>query len=402
MKIGIDISVLNDHQRTGIGVYTYELLKALLKINKEDQFILFGIGTLSTYNYLKNLEFKDYPNVQMKIFKMPAKAFRTAFLLWQKLNWPLIEYFIGQVDIFHSFNWFLPPQRSGKSVATVFDLTSILFPQWHDYRTSQLDKLRFERVAQKADLVVAISESTKKDWQKLYFQTKVEVVYPACREVFKKDQKEEKEKRDKVMRKYGLQPGYLLSVGTLEPRKNLEGLVRAYTVYSMKFIVCRDKEKKSPSLNTKYHILNTFPKLVLVGKSGWKNEELMKLINQYPEQIKMLGFVPDEDLKVLYQQALAFIYPSFYEGFGIPVLESLSCGCPVITSNTSSLPEVGGKAAVYVRPGDQQGLIRELGEIGKNKGRREEMITLGLEQAEKFSWERSARKLNQIYQKVVK
>src|SRR5690242_8574057 len=155
--ICLDISVLNEKQKTGIGVYTYELIKSFLEINRDDKIILFGISTLQTYSFLKNIEFKNYPNVELKIYKMPAKFFRTSFLLWQKLNWPTIEKFVGAVDIFHSFNWNLPPQKKGKVVATVFDMTSLLFPSLHLEKTTQLDRIRLKRIKKFADLVITIS-----------------------------------------------------------------------------------------------------------------------------------------------------------------------------------------------------------------------------------------------------
>lgn len=378
MRIGIDISVLNDKNRTGIGVYTFELIKNLLKTNeqsssssKKDKFILFGIATLSTYEYLKNLEFKDYPNVEMKVYKMPAKFFRTAFLTWQKLNWPPIETFIGPVDIFHSFNWFMPPQRHGKRVATVFDLTSVLFPQWHDPKTTQLDKARFNRIAKNADLVIAISESTKKDFMEFKPKGRVEVIYPAVRDGLGKRGKEKE-----TLEKYGLKPGYLLAVGTLEPRKNLENLVKAYL----------ESKISEP--------------LILVGKSGWKNEGLMDLINKHQDRIKQLGFVPDEELANLYKHALIFVYPSFYEGFGIPVLEAMKAGLPVITSNISSLPEVGGKAARYIDPSNTKEIGNEIKKIIGDIRIRRRMGQMGMKQAEKFSWEKSAQELNKLYQEI--
>lgn len=377
--IGIDISVLNDKQKTGIGVYTYELIKALLKVNKKDKFILFGVATISTYNYLKNLEFKNYPNVEMKIFRIPAKFFRIGFLTWQKLNWPKIEKLIGPVDIFHSFNWFMPPQKSGKRVTTIFDLTSILFPEWHDARTTQMDKMRFKKIAGNADLILAISKNTKDDFMKFNPKGRVEVVYPGVRDCFSLDfarDRNDNKEVGRVLGKYGLKSGYLLSVGTLEPRKNLETLINAFLESKM------------------------LAPLVLVGKSGWKNEQLLSLITKYPQNIIQLGFVPDKDLKILYQQALCFVYPSFYEGFGIPVLEAMKCGTPVITSNTSSLPEVGGEAVLYVDPKNMEELARGIRKIGESREIREKMIKEGLEQAKKFSWEQSARKLNDLYQEL--
>lgn len=371
--IGVDISVLNDEQKTGIGVYTYQLIDALLKINKEDKFILFGIATFSTYDFLKNLAFKNYPNVQMRIFKLPARSFRLAFLTWQKLNWPPIEKFIGPIDIFHSFNWLMPPQKKGKRVATIFDLTSILYPQWHDPRTVQLDRLRFKGVGQDADLVITISQNTKNDFLKFYPQARVEVIYPGADKIFNSrvDQKFTK----KVLEKYQLKPGFLLSVATLEPRKNLKGLIEAYSESGI----------KTP--------------LVLAGKMGWKNSEQMKLI-EGNHQIKITGFLPEDVLKVFYQQALCLVYPSFYEGFGIPVLEALSSGTPVITSRNSSLIEVGEKAVFYVDPYDKESIKEALILISSGKNLRASLSQKGFVQARKFSWEVSARQLNDLYRSL--
>ncbi len=367
MKIGLDISVLSDPNRTGIGVYTYELIKALLEIDHEDQFILFGIATLSSYDYLKSLDLTKYPNVETKIYKWPAKLFRTSFLAWQKMEWPKIETLVGPVDIFHSFNWYLPPQSKGKSVATVFDMTSILHPEWHQEKTSQLDKLRFERIGKKADLAIAISESAKSDFLKFSPKSKVEVIYPGAGGNFSSKRGGDKG----VLVKYGLKPGYVLSVATLEPRKNLKGLIQAYL----------QADIKEP--------------LILVGGAGWKSEELRQSAGKNPNII-LTGFVAEEDLPALYRNAACFVYPSFYEGFGIPVLEALKSGTAVVCSKTSSLPEAGGKAVIYVDPYSLKSIQKGLLEVINVKNR-QRMVRIGLEQAEKFSWEKSAQKLFSLY-----
>lgn len=360
MTIGFDISVLNDRHKTGIAVYTYELLDTLLKINHKDKFILFGIATFETFNYLKNLPFKNYPNVEMKIYKIPSKAFRSAFLLWQRLNWPPIENFVGKVDIFHSFNWYMPPQGSGKKLGTIFDLTSMMYPKWHDQRTVQLDRLRFERLAQQADLIITISENSKKDFQKFFNNTNVEVVYPAASPIFTNEINMQNR-------------GYFLSVGTLEPRKNLEGLITAY-------------------LGSK-----TQRPLVVVGLGGWKNQRLLDLLKKHKRKIFVTGFVSDSDLASLYQQALCLVYPSFYEGFGLPILEAMSCGTPVICSGTSSLKEVGGDAVFYINPQNVSEIKSALIKIETNPTLRKELINKGLKQAKKFSWEKSATLLSKLY-----
>ncbi len=370
MTIGLDISVLNDRQRTGIAVYTYNLIDALLKLNKKDKFILFGIATFETFGYLKNLPFKNYPNVEMRIYCMPARFFRIAFLLWQKLNWPPIESFVGKVDIFHSFNWYMPPQRYGRKVGTVFDLTSIIYPKWHNGRTVQLDKIRFERLAKNADCIITISENSKKDFQKFWPNTEVKVIYPGVSSIF--TNKIDIKITNKVLRKYNFRSGYFLSVATLEPRKNLEGLVKAYIKSGIK------------------------RSLVVVGLGGWKNQKLLDLLKKHKDKIIITGFVPEGDLVVLYQQALCLVYISLYEGFGLPVLEALSCGTPVICSKTSSQGEVGGDAVIYVDPNNIQDISEALKKIQDEK-LRAKLIQKGLMQAKKFSWTQSTTGLNKLY-----
>lgn len=361
--IALDISVLNDKNKTGVGVYTYELIKSLLEINKTDKFILFGISTFQTYKYLKNLEFKKYPNVELKILKLPAKLFRTTFLLWQKFNWPTIEKFVGPVDIFHSFNWNLPPVKNAKLVATVFDMTPLLFPDLHLGKTIQLDKIRLDRIKASADLVITISENSKKDFLKFAPDKKIEVIYPGVSALYKM-------KTDKA------KSGYILSVGTIEPRKNIKGLIKAYLDSGIK------------------------EKLVLVGNWGWQNSDLKELIEKNKDKIILKGFVKDEDLPDLYQGSLYLVYPSFYEGFGIPILEAMSLGVPVIASDNSSIPEVGGDAILYIDPSDNSSISEALIKMSNSENLRQSLSKKGLKQASKFSFEKSAKKLNLLYQQL--
>jgi glycosyltransferase involved in cell wall biosynthesis len=372
MKIALDISVLNDKNRTGIGVYTYNLIDQLLKLDKEDEFILFGIANLETFSYLNNIEFKKYPNVKLKIYKLPAKLFSKTFIIWQKLNFPNIERFVGPVDIFHSFNWFTPPQKYGKSVATVFDLTSLLFPEFHHHNTTVLDKTRFNFIKKHTDLVLAISENTKKDFLKYSPKSQVEVIYPGVSEKFSPKPREDL----KILQKFNLKPGYILSVATLEPRKNILVLLKAF--------------EKSTLEN----------ELVLVGGEGWKSKELIKLASLNPK-IKLIGFVSEIDLPAIYRQALFLAYPSLYEGFGMPVLEGVSSGTPVITSNISSLPEVGGKAVLYVNPENEEDIKSKLITLTADENLRRQLRKKGLLQAKKFNWEVSAKKLIKIYHGLI-
>lgn len=371
--IGLDISVLNEKNKTGIGIYVYELIKALLEINRKDKFIIFGLTPFANFSYLSSLPFKGYPNTEVKLYRIPARLFRSAYLLWQKVDWPKIEAFTGTVDIFHSFNWVLPPQKKGKRLATVFDLTSIKFPDWHHPRTSELDKIRFERIKKDADLVLTISENSKKDFLEFAPELQVKVINPGISEKFSKPISQNEIKR--IVKKYNLPKKYILSVSTIEPRKNIQGLIEAF-------------------LKTKIDM-----QLVLVGSSGWKNEKEFELIRENKKIIN-LGYVSEGDLPAIYKLADFFVYPSFYEGFGIPILEAMSMGVPVICSNTSSLPEVAGNAAFFVNPYKIEEIKNALERLGKDLNLRNQLSKMGLVQSQKFSWRKSALELNKIYQNL--
>lgn len=374
MRIGIDISVLNEEKRTGIAVYVYELVSALLRHNQKDQFLLFAISPFQAVKVIESLEFKKYKNVEIKIIKIPARLFRRIFLLWQVVNWPPIDYLVKNTDVFHSFNWYLPPKSKLKMVATVFDLTSLLFPSLHHDRTVQLDRIRFERIRRYADLVLTISESSKKDFLRLYPGCSVEVVNPGASSSFKRANN--KGTINKVLQKYGLSPNYYLSVASLEPRKNLTALIKAYM------------------------LTNLTDPLVLVGAEGWKNKEIVELAQTNYPKIKLIGFVPEDVLPILYQNARCLVYPSLYEGFGMPVLEAMQSGVAVITSNVSSLPEVGGDGVYYVSPYDINSIKNGIIKITTDRNLRKRLIINGLKQAHKFSWIKSAERLNQLYQKL--
>lgn len=369
--IALDISVLNDRQRTGIAKYTYDLIEALLRINHHDQFILFGFSTFDSFDELNNLPLKNYDNVQLKIFKMPARFFRTFFLIWQKFNWPNIEKFTGSIDIFHSFNWYFPPTQSAKTVATVFDMTPLLFPKWHQKKTVQLDRARLLKIKQNADLVITISENSKKDFLRFSANNHIEVIYPGVSSTFLHPSGLKQSKQ--ILSKYQINRPFFLSVGTLEPRKNIPRLIEAYLSSAVS------------------------DKLVLVGNWGWENHQLADLIKSHSDKIITTGFVPENDLPYLYNNASALIYPSFYEGFGLPLIEAQASGCAVICADNSSLHEVAGTAALYIDANSTADLASA---IVKVKSLREKLIQKGYQNVKRFSWDKSAKQLNQLYQQL--
>lgn len=371
MKIGLDISVLHG-EKTGIGFYVHDLISKLIESNRKNEFLLFGVVSFKEFNFLKR--YQKYPNVRFRIIKIPTRTLGRFFLYWQKIGWPKIEMLTKDIDIFHSFNWYLPPQKKGKVVATIFDLTPIIYPELHKENTIQLERLRLKRVIKFADLVITISEHTKKDFLKLSPHKKIEVIYPAVSKEFspKKNSQDKK-----ILEKYNLKDGYILSVATLEPRKNVELLIKAY-------------------------LKSGLPQsLVLVGGKGWKNEKLLKLVKKFPNRIKITGYILDNERPAFYRQALFLVYPSLYEGFGIPVLEAMSCGTPVITSNNSSLPEVGGDAVLYIDAKNIDQLAEKLRAVASNQKLRRDLKRKSIIQSKKFSWDRSVKKLLSVYSELL-
>lgn len=350
MKIGIDISQIV--YQTGVSRYTAELVRNLLKIDHINEYFLYA-GTLRQRRVITDfINSLNSSQISSKITYLSPKFIN---LVWNHLN-----IFTPQTDlaVFHASNWALPKIKA-KLVTTIHDLTFIKYPKTHTKYLVSVHKRHLNRAKKYADRIIAVSQSTKKDLVDYGIpETKIKVIYEAASPIFKPVNPAI------VKKKYGLK-SYFLSVGTLEPRKNISRLIQAYLAFK------------------------TNIQLVIIGKFGWGETY------QNQAGIKFIGFVPDEDLVGLYSGAKAFIYPSLSEGFGLPVLEAMACGCPVITSNTSSLPEVGGNAAIYVNPNNLQEIAEALRSVGKLNLKQK-----SLQQAKKFSWEKTARETLTVYQEV--
>jgi glycosyltransferase involved in cell wall biosynthesis len=231
-------------------------------------------------------------------------------------------------------------------------------------------------------MIIAVSENTKKDILNFFpflEEKKIRVIYEAADDHFTVIQDE------KILagcrQQYHLPPEFILCVGTLEPRKNLVTLLNAFSNVSQK--------KDIP--------------LVITGKKGWKYKEIFKTFSnlRLEKKVFFTGYVYQEDLPALYNLATVFVYPSIYEGFGLPPLEAMQCGCPVITSNVSSLPEIVGDAAIKVNPFSVKALEEAIYKLVSNPELRKDYIHTGLKQAEKFSWDKCAQETFQVYQEVL-
>lgn len=346
MKIGIDISQIV--YQTGVSRYTAQLVESLLKFDKVNDYVLFG-GSLRQQSILRAFSAKLPRKVKLVLSPLSPKL---ADIYFNRFNGS-IDPLIGPVDVFHASNWSIPRTKAAL-VTTVHDLTFINNPENHLAYYIGAHQRHLNRAKSKVVALIAVSQATKRDLLAQGWETdRVKVIYEAAAAVFKPAN---------VRR----QP-IILCVGTLEPRKNIKRVVEAFKLLKL-------------------------PKheLVIVGKFGWG--ETARPV----ERIKLLGYVPDEELAELYCRAAVFVYPSLGEGFGLPVVEALSCGCPVVTSDRSSLPEVGGQAAVYVNPESVTSIARGIETALSHPG----PAAARLNQASQFSWEKTARETLKVYQEV--
>lgn len=359
MRIAIDVTA-SLYQGTGVATYYNNLIPKLLEYENGVSFILYGYS-------LRRLA--ELPLARKK-FPFPP---RLAEFIWNKLHIFPIERLIGKCDILHAWDYIQPPTQKAKIVTTIHDLTPLKFPEHQHPRTLAAYKQGLRWVKEEAAVVITDSYSTKQDVIELLKipEEKIQVIYLAAPQDFHEFRRRHENTRDLsidlVKRKYGIEGEYILSVGTQEPRKNLERTIMAFKALGL---------EKS---------------LVIAGPYGWGKKV------QPVKGVKVLGFLPSFDLPPLYAGASCFVYPSLYEGFGLPVLEALAVGCPVVTSDRGSLKEVGGGAAVEVNPESVEAIAFGI-KVALERGK--ELSEKGIIQAQKFSWEETARQTLEVYEKV--
>lgn len=372
MKIWIDGYEANVDQRLGSGQVAFNLLKSIEKIDQENNYTV-----LLPNSPLDDLP-KTRPGWRYQILR-PAK-------LWTRIALPIkILFSKERPDVFFSPTHYIPKFNKVKIVVMIFDLAFLHFPEM--FKKSDLYKLRnwTKDSVMQAEHVITISESSKMDLIKFYKkdEKKITVAHPGYdSERFKVVSKE---KVKKILDKYKVRQNYVIFVGTIQPRKNLIRLIDAF--------------KEIDNI-----------KLVIVGKtsgqgrSGWMFEEILKHPKKLgiEEKVIFTGFVPTEDLVPLINGAEAFILPSLYEGFGIPVLEAMACGVPIIASNNSSLPEVVGKAGVLINSTSVEDIKGAILKVTQDKTFQEKLSKDGLDQVMKFSWEKMAREVITVLEKVIK
>lgn len=286
-----------------------------------------------------------------------------------------------RADIYHEPN-FIPFRFKGPTIVTIHDLSIIRFPETHPVDRARAIGQKFTWAIERADAIITVSHFVRNELIDKFGvdEKKVFAIHNGVSETYRPRVASE---IVSVMTKYGLTYGrYLLAVGTLEPRKNLSRLCRAYS-------------SLPEQLKARYP-------LIIVGMKGWGVQDQDDIeILQRENQIIQLGYLEDRELQDIYAGACLFVYPSLYEGFGLPVLEAMSAGIPVMASNTSAMPEVSGDAALLVDPFDVDGIRWEIESLLNDLPRRDEMSRLGLENAGHFSWEKCATETLNVYRQVM-
>jgi glycosyltransferase involved in cell wall biosynthesis len=338
VRIAFDVSPLS-HARAGIGNYMLAALRGLRE-NGADVVAFAPVSVQGRRNVEQALAGID---VERRLRVLPlAHGWRTA---WSRLGRPASERWLGGFDVLHFSDWMFPPQRGGVRATTIHDLVPLRFPEWTHGRTVRMHGAKYRHAAETAHLLVCNSEFTARDVRELLHvpAERVRVASPAPASVFTR----EGERAD-------LGRAYALTVATLEPRKNLETLLDAH-------------ESLGDGLA-----------LAVVGAAGWGPQPRL----DRPGVVR-LGYVDDDELARLYRGASVFVYPSRFEGFGIPVLEAMASGVPVVASAHESLDEASGAAALRADPEDSAAFAAAIGQATLD---RERLVALGLEHAKTFSW----------------
>lgn len=338
-KIRVGMDISQIAHKGGVSIYTQNLAEQLSKIKYLEMMYFYSSFRKPYKGSFKNV----------KAYRLPPTLFEMLFNRWHNVP---IEKFIGPVDIFHSSDWTEPPAKALK-VTTFHDLIPIKYPQWSHPKIVSVHKRRLRLVEQEIDAVIAVSQSTKKDLLEVSGipENKITVIYEGPAGDFRP---QPEDKKEKFRKKYGLPDVFVLAIGGVGERRNLARIKEA----------CKDYN------------------LVIAGQT--------------------LPWLSIEELELLYSSAKVLIYCSLYEGFGLPILDGFACGLPVITSNVSSMPEVGGDGALYVDPYSVKSIKEKLGEILNDEKLRQDLIKKGLERVKLFSWEKAAEQTAQVYRRLIR
>ncbi|MPZ14452.1 MAG: glycosyltransferase [Chloroflexi bacterium] len=376
VRIGVDYTAAIN-QSAGVGRFVRSLFSALLEVDQENEYIFVHAAP----NAGRTAVPPSAPNAAVRELR-----FRERFMtvLWHRLNLPLpLDLATGRVDVFHAPDFALPPLRHGASVVTIHDLAFLTYPECADARLRAYLERVVPRSVARADYVVTVSENTRNDVICLLDvdPDRVIVVPGGVDPVFEPASDEAVHEARSA---HGLSEPYLLALGVIEPRKNYPRLIEAYSRFRSRTGLKHE--------------------LVIAGARGWLSEETFRQAarSAFPSEIRFTGFVPDVHLPALYTGAEVLVYPSLYEGFGLPVLEAMACGTPVVCSNVAAFPEFAGDAALLVTPEDPEAIADAIERICLDTALRGTLRDRGIQRARAYQWRPSAERLLQVYQHAAK
>jgi glycosyltransferase involved in cell wall biosynthesis len=364
MRIGIDFTSAS-RERAGIGRYARELIRALSRVDQKNMYVLFvprdAHEDLLRFDWAKNFSMVRAPLTE-----------RYLAALWHRARVPLpMEVFVGTIDVCYSPDFLLPPTFAKRKLVTVHDLSYVRVPECFPQPLLNYLNRAVPRSVARADMILADAASTQRDLIDVYRlpPEKIRVVYSGVDARFRPDVSEVSMQR---VRELTRGKPYLLSVSTIQPRKNYVRLIEAFA-----------------------RIASSELQFVVAGGKGWMYDQVFQTIEKLglQERVILPDFIFDDDLPALYAGATLFVYPSLYEGFGLPVAEAMACGAPVVSSNASSLPEVGGDAVLYFDPRDVDAMVETIRRALSDESLRWDLRARGFAQAKKFSWEKAAREL---------
>jgi glycosyltransferase involved in cell wall biosynthesis len=375
MRICLDLSPAI-HQKAGLGRYARTLAEHLLAQDRTNEYLAFAYGRFPPVALSAALRALPRANVPLD-----ARLWRMGVWLAYALGVSL-DRMLPHADLFHATEHLLPPLKNAKTVFTLHDLIFQLFPEYHLPLNRWFLTNAMPHFLRRADAIVAVSECTKRDAIRFYDLSpeKITVIYegvnPALHPV------DDPNLIAQARARFAKNQPFVLFVSTIEPRKNIPALVDALRVLRARGLTHR---------------------LLIAGRKGWLYQGVFDHVKQtgMESAVDFLGYVPDDDLPGLFAACDAFVFPSLYEGFGLPPLEAMACGAPVVCSNTSSLPEVVGDAALLVNPHDVGDIAAAVERVITDATLRAELRARGLAQAANFSWERAARETIGIYKTVI-
>lgn len=374
MHIGLNahlLSLSRSHRAAGINSYIHHLLRCLPDVSNQHRYTIF-LGDKGAM--------RAFPEMKAKMTSLHTVN-PIVRIFWEQTVQP-VQLLRENIDLLHSLAFVQPVLMPCAGIITIYDLSFILFPdRFHPLRRLYL-RWGTEYSARKAQRIIAISASTKRDVVKYLgvAKRKVDVVPCGVDEDFQP--LENQEVLDDFRKERRLPEQIILFVGTIEPRKNLTVLLRGYALLRKKV---------------------QLPPLVIAGPKGWHHQEVFSAAEELglQEDVVFAGYIPQDELPLWYNVADLFVYPSLYEGFGLPPLEAMACGTPVIISNSSSLPEVVGGAGILVNPDSAEEMAEAMQRLLADNSLRAEMRQRGLKRARQFSWQKAAQDTVKVYEQAM-